>query len=110
MAAAARTRARAPARTGSGRVRWDRIGRVALLLVLVGMAYLYVGPTRNWISTYREAQDKRTQVAELERKRAALRARAKELRDPRQLEAEARRLGMVRQGERAYVIEGLPGR
>jgi hypothetical protein len=31
------------------------------------------------------------------------------LRDPRALEREARRLGMVRQGERAYVIEGLPG-
>jgi hypothetical protein len=31
------------------------------------------------------------------------------LRDPRALERAARRLGMVRQGERAYVIEGLRG-
>ena len=30
------------------------------------------------------------------------------LRDPGALEREARSLGMVRQGERAYVIEGLP--
>ena len=32
----------------------------------------------------------------------------KALRDPGALEHEARHLGMVRQGERAYVIEGLP--
>ena len=32
----------------------------------------------------------------------------KELRDPQAVEREARRLGMVRQGERAYVIENAP--
>jgi hypothetical protein len=31
-----------------------------------------------------------------------------QLRDPGALEQEARKLGMVRQGERAYVIEDLP--
>jgi hypothetical protein len=30
------------------------------------------------------------------------------LEDPIGLEREARRLGMVRRGERAYIIEGLP--
>ncbi|MGH2824907.1 MAG: septum formation initiator family protein [Thermoleophilaceae bacterium] len=37
-----------------------------------------------------------------------LKRRVRALRDPGALEREARRLGMVRQGERAYVIEGLP--
>ena len=41
-----------------------------------------------------------------EKKRLSSRLRA--LRDPDALEREARRLGMVRVGERSYVIENLP--
>ena len=37
-----------------------------------------------------------------------LRERLRALRDPGALEREARKLGMVRAGERAYVIENLP--
>ncbi|MEJ7715122.1 MAG: septum formation initiator family protein [Thermoleophilaceae bacterium] len=37
-----------------------------------------------------------------------LRERAERLRDPAALELEARRLGMVRQGERSFVIENPP--
>ena len=37
-----------------------------------------------------------------------LKHRLRALRDPGALEREARRLGMVRQGERSYVIENLP--
>lgn len=108
---------RATATTGSrGRrrasqgLRWDRVGRVTLLVVLVGMAYLYLGPTRAWISTYGEAREKSAQVTELRERQKRLQERAQALRNPATLEAEARRLGMVRKGERAYVIEGLPKR
>jgi cell division protein FtsB len=89
-------------------IRWDRLGRVALLLVLAGVIVLYVNPLRDWWTTVNEAEARRAEVQELQRENAKLRARKAELRDPRALEREARKLGMVKPGERAYVVEGLP--
>lgn len=104
--------ARPPATTGLGaaamRVRWDRVGRVALLLLLVAVAALYVQPARSYLATWRDSNAKQEQLRELEREHEALARRARELRDPRTLETEARRLGMVRPGERSYVIGSLP--
>jgi cell division protein FtsB len=91
-----------------GRIRWDRVGRVALLAVLALVLYLYIGPTRTWIETYREAGRKRAEVAALKERRTELRERRAELRRPSALEREARRLGMVKAGEKAYVVKGLP--
>ena len=93
----------------AGRIRWDRLGRWALLLVFAGVLYLYVGPTRAWLSAYEEAGAKRAEVASLKAHNEELRAERKRLRSADAIEREARRLGMVRAGERAYVVEGLPG-
>ena len=90
------------------RIRWDRLGRIALLFVVALVLYLYIGPTRAWVSTYRESKDRKAELAALERENARLRARRTELRKPLTLETEARRVGMVRGGEKAYVITGLP--
>jgi cell division protein FtsB len=90
------------------RVRWDRVGRVALLLLLLVVALLYVGPARTLLSTWQDSSAKHAQVEQLEREHEALLRRAKALRDPRTIEQEARRLGMVRPGERSYVVRGLP--
>jgi cell division protein FtsB len=95
------------ARHAAARIRWDRVGRTALLLVLLGVLLLYVGPLRSWFDTWQESKSRGAEVAALERENARLRARRDELRDPVALEREARRLGMVRPGERAYVVEGL---
>jgi cell division protein FtsB len=92
------------------RIRWDRLGRWALLFVLVLVVYLYIGPARNWISTYAEAGNKRKEVAALQAENARLRARRADLERPSAVEREARRLGMVNAGERAYVIQSLPPR
>jgi cell division protein FtsB len=98
----ARMAARPPAR-----IRWDRVGRIALLVVLLGVMLLYVGPLRSYVSTWQESKSRGAEVSGLERENARLRARRDELRNPRALEREARRLGMVKPGERAYVVEGL---
>ena len=90
------------------RIRWDRLARWALLAVLVLIVYLYIGPTRSWISAYAEAKEKRAQVTALKARNAELRQRHAELQKTSTLEREARRLGMVRAGERAYVVQGLP--
>jgi cell division protein FtsB len=85
-------------------IRWDRLGRWALIAVFAFVLYLYVGPLVSWVSTYREAGVKRQEVAALKQRNAQLKERRNELRDKRALEREARRLGMVKAGEKAYVV------
>jgi cell division protein FtsB len=90
------------------RIRWDRVGRVALLLVLLLIVYLYVGPVRSWWTTWQDSKAKQAQVQRLERENAQLRARKAALGTPQALEREARRIGMVRPDERPFVVGGLP--
>jgi cell division protein FtsB len=92
------------------RIRWDRVGRVALLLVLLLLVYLYVGPIRSWWSTWQDSKAKQAQVERLERENAALRKRRAALQTPQALEREARRMGLVRPDERPFVVRGLPSR
>jgi cell division protein FtsB len=94
-------------RTG---IRWDRVGRVALLGTLFVILLLYVSPAKHWIEQSHTAGEQRAELDGLKREHRRLERRVAELRRPAALEREARKLGMVEQGERAYVIEGLPGR
>jgi cell division protein FtsB len=93
---------------GAAAIRWDRVSRVALLVVLVVLVYLYAGPAHSYWDTMHEAKLRRAEVAVLKRENARLRARRDALRRAGALEREARRLGMVRPGERPYVVEHLP--
>jgi cell division protein FtsB len=92
------------------RIRWDRVGRVALLCVAALVVYLYIGPTSAWISTYKESKQRKSELAALKRENESLIRRRDDLRDPEKLELEARTLGMVRGAEKAYVVSGLPDR
>ncbi len=110
MAAASATRSRrraSHARRRSG-IRWDRLGRMALLGTLGVILLLYISPAKHWIEQSGTANAQSQELDDLKAENARLEQRAKELRDPAALEREARRLGMVRQGERAYVIENPP--
>lgn len=89
-------------------IRWDRVSRGALLLVLLGLLYLYISPTISYFETWGEAGDRRAEVQRLKQENQRLRARREALSDPRVLEREARRLGMVKPGERGYIVKGLP--
>jgi cell division protein FtsB len=109
QAPAPRPRARPRALPGGARgIRWDRVSRVALLVVLVGILGLYVGPARSYLSTMQEAKHRRSEVAQLKHENDRLRGRRAALRSSASLEREARRLGMVRAGERAYSVKHLP--
>jgi cell division protein FtsB len=92
----------------TARIRWDRVGRWALICVFALILYLYVGPARTWLATWGEAKRQRAQVAQLRAENERLRAAKRDLEGAAALEREARELGMVRAGERSYVIEGLP--
>jgi cell division protein FtsB len=90
------------------RVRWDRLGRLALLFVAVLLVYLYINPARTYLATWQEAKSKREEVSQLQREHRQLVQRKRTLRRPGSIEVEARRLGMVKADERAYVVKGLP--
>ena len=90
----------------SSRIRWDRVGRWALICVFAFVIYLYIGPARTWVSTYAEAKRKREDVASLRGENQALRERKRQLQRRAAVELEARKLGMVKAGEKLYVIEG----
>jgi cell division protein FtsB len=88
-------------------IRWDRVGRYALLAMLGTIVLLYISPAKHWLTQSRTAHEHRTELWDLERQNATVRKRISTLRRPETLEREARRLGMVRRGERAFVIENL---
>ena len=92
-------------RTG---IRWDRVGRIALLTTLVVIVFSYASPARQWIRQSGTNSHQKQELSDLGRENRNLKRRLHNLRDPGALEREARRLGMVRQGERSYVIENLP--
>jgi cell division protein FtsB len=87
------------------RIRWDRVGRWALICVFALVIYLYIGPARTWMSTYAEAKRKRDDVASLRAQNERLRARKQRLERSGAVELEARKLGMVKAGEKLYVIK-----
>ncbi len=89
-------------------VRWDRIGRLALLFVALLLIYLYINPARTYLATWQESRTKRDEVSQLQREHAELGRRSRALRAKGSVETEARRLGMVKRDERAYVVRGLP--
>ncbi len=96
-----------PSRRASG-IRWDRLGRFALLATLLFIVALYVSPAKHWFQQSRTAGHQADELGQLREENRTLKRRVTALRDPGALEREARRLGMVRQGERSYVIENLP--
>ena len=93
---------------GGQKIRWDRVGRMAILVVLVGVALLYIGPLSSFWSARGEAATRRAEVEQLRKENKELRAKREALRNGGALEVEARRLGMVRPGERPFVVENLP--
>ena len=64
-------------------------------------------PAIGWSSRARRAS-RPVSCSRLTAENKTLKKRVHALRDPGALEREARRLGMVRQGERPYVVQGLP--
>ena len=97
--------ARAAARPS---IRWDRLGRVFLLGVLFVILLLYVSPLTRWVTQKNTAAEDTAELHQLETANNEMRNRLKALSSSQAIEMRARSLGMVKQGERAFVIENLP--
>ena len=81
---------------------------MALLATLIVIVFSYASPARKWIKQSGTANHQKQELGELMGEKKRLEGRLRALRDPGALEREARRLGMVRVGERSYVIENVP--
>jgi len=89
-------------------VRWDRVGRLAMLCLLAALLYLYLSAGWHMFSTWREAgRDSAAVVALKHEHQALVRAHAS-LGRQSTIEAQARKLGMIRPGEQPYIVSGLP--
>jgi cell division protein FtsB len=114
--AAARRRQKATAARGRRKtggpsgIRWDRVARAALLGTLGVVLLLYISPLHRWITQRNLAAQETQQLSQLQQQNKQLRSHIALLHNPAALEAEARKIGMVRRGEREYVVQHLPRR
>jgi cell division protein FtsB len=101
---APRTRSRG--RRGS-RIQWDRVGRVALVLVLFAVLASYVGPSLNLFDAWRDSRSEHANLAELRTENQRLHERLANLEGHDAAELAARKQGMVGSTEHSYSIRGL---
>jgi cell division protein FtsB len=94
-------------RVGPSRVRWDRVGRIALVLVLFGVLVSYLNPLVSLFDAWQGSKASENQLTQLRREHLQLTEQLRDASSPATLEREARRLGMVKPGEHAYVVHGL---
>ncbi|HEY6653283.1 MAG TPA: septum formation initiator family protein [Solirubrobacterales bacterium] len=94
-------------RSGPSRIRWDRLGRIALVLVLFLVLVSYLNPLVNLMQAWQGSKSSESQLAQLKQERVDLTRQLHEVSSPAALEREARRLGMVKPGEHAYIVHGV---
>ena len=77
--------------------------------MLAAIAFAYVHPLRAYFSARNEVADRQADVAALERTQKELEVRISVARTSAFVEREARKLGLVRSGERLYIVNGGKG-
>jgi hypothetical protein len=74
----------------------------------VAIFYLYLSAGIRLFSAWGESKRDSAQAHVLERQNRVLQQQHAVLVSPGTVQAEARRLGMIRRGEQAYIVSGLP--
>ncbi len=77
------------------------------MLVLFGVLISYLNPLVNLLDAWQGSKASQQQLIELKREKFELTRQLEDASSPATLEREARRLGMVKPGEHAYVVHGL---
>jgi hypothetical protein len=96
------------ARRGGSRIRWDRVGRIALTLVLAAVLYSYLNPAIDFVKTYRATGAAKAEFHQVLRENKRLHRRVQTAEDAAVIDRKARAQGMVAEGERPIVVQGLP--
>jgi cell division protein FtsB len=89
-------------------IRWDRLGRIALLAVFVLVAGIGVQGVRGYLSTHAQAEQQMSVVQNLQRQNRKLSQLQRSLQNPQTIVLDARALGMVGSGEQSFAVTGLP--
>jgi cell division protein FtsB len=97
------------ARRSGSRIRWDRVGRVALTLVLAAVLYSYLNPAIDFVKTYTATTAAKAQFHEKLRENKRLHKRIQTADDPIVIARRARAQGLVAEGETPIVVHGLGG-
>ena len=82
-------------------LRW--LGLAVVLVIALG----YVQPLRAYLDAREQVQTRSADIAKLERERDTLERRLQFTDTDAFIEREARRLGLVRPGERLFIVKGL---
>jgi cell division protein FtsB len=97
------------ARRNGSRIRWDRVGRVALTLVLAAVLYSYLNPAIDFVKTYTATTAAKAEFHELLRENKRLHRRIQTADEPTVVDQRARAQGLVAEGETPIVVHGLGG-
>jgi len=100
-------RRRPGARRGASRIHWDRVGRIALTLVLFFVLYSYLNPLIDFVKTYTATTAAKVKLHEVQAENTRLHWRIQHSDDPAFLDAKARAQGMVAPGEKPIIVRGL---
>ncbi|MDX6607846.1 MAG: hypothetical protein QOD14_2386 [Solirubrobacterales bacterium] len=77
------------------------------MLVLFGVMVSYLNPLVGVLQAWQGSKSSQSQLVQLKHERLDLTRQLREASSPATLEREARRLGMVKPGEHAYIVHGL---
>jgi cell division protein FtsB len=102
-------RRRPAARRGQTRVNWDRVGRIALTVVLAAVLYSYLNPAIDFVKTYTATTAAKAQLHELQHENTRLHKRVQSADEPIVIDQMARAQGMVAEGETPVIVRGLGG-
>jgi septum formation initiator len=91
MSAAARSR------------RW----RLVVLVAAAAIAFLYYRPLRAYLDTRHALSGRHAEVHKLQAQKRGLERRLTASASPARLELEARRLALVKPGERLFIVKGI---
>jgi FlaG/FlaF family flagellin (archaellin) len=97
------------ARRGASRVNWDRVGRIALTVVLAAVLYSYLNPAIDFVKTYTATTAAKAQLHELQHENTRLHTRIQSADEAIVIDRMARAQGMVAAGETPVVVRGLGG-
>jgi cell division protein FtsB len=97
-----------PAKARRRRLRRLKLGRVGAVAVIVLVGYLYYRPLASWMHTRGALAARTAQVQALEAQKTALEREVAQATSLAQLARSARRIGLVRPGERLFIVNGIP--
>jgi hypothetical protein len=78
------------------------------VLVFFAILFSYIGPAMNFFDAWQGSHTTDTQLQGLQQEHKRLTAQAASLKDPNAEIEEARRMGMVLDSERSFVVKNLP--